>query len=140
MAAALPRIEAPSTISAIIEQVMTDPMITSRVAVSVSAPWAKATSAAPSTPTAAASDGVAMPPYIEPSTHRIRKRAGARSFSAAKRSPQLISRRSCSAGGTRPGRSQECSIIQPMKLPASMKPGRKPAVKSCRIETSASTP
>src|SRR4029453_9254828 len=53
-AAAFPRIDAPSTIRAIIEQVTTDPMTTSRITCCDSDPWPKATSAAPSTPTAAA--------------------------------------------------------------------------------------
>ena len=57
--------------------------------------------ARPSTPTAAASDGVARPPYIEPSTHAIRNNAGASSFSAAKRSRHRDAARSLrSASGT----------------------------------------
>src|SRR4029079_2063089 len=71
-AAALPRIEAPSRIMAIIEQVMTAPIAMSRIALSVSPPCSAATMNAPSTPTAALSDGVAMPPYIEPSAHGVR--------------------------------------------------------------------
>src|SRR6266540_1887414 len=55
-AAAFPRIDAPSTISAIIEQVTTDPMTTSRSTCCDSDPWPQATSAAPSTPTAAATE------------------------------------------------------------------------------------
>src|SRR5450755_193004 len=80
----LPRIEAPSTITAIIEQVATDPTITSRITCGVSDPCPQATSAAPSTPTAAASDGVARPPYIEPSTQAIRNRAGPSSLNEAR--------------------------------------------------------
>src|SRR5262249_51141285 len=87
-AAALPRIEAPSTMIAIIEQVLTEPIATSRSAVMVREPCRAVTIAAPNTPTAAASDGVARPPYMDPSTHAIRKRAGARSLSAAMRADQ----------------------------------------------------
>src|SRR5947199_3064969 len=87
-AAALPRIEAPSTMMAIIEQVVTEPIATSRSAVMVREPCNAVTMAAPNTPTAAASDGVARPPYIDPSTHAIRNRAGARSFNAAMRADQ----------------------------------------------------
>src|SRR5262249_15470753 len=75
-AAALPRMEAPSTMSAIMAQVWTEPMAMARSAWRDSSPCKPATHNAPSTPTAAASDGVARPPYIEPSTHRIRKTAG----------------------------------------------------------------
>src|SRR3954465_428562 len=100
-AAALPRIEAPSTISAIIEQVSTDPIATSRSACSVSPPCSQATISAPSTPPAAPSDGVAMPPYIEPSTATMRKIAGPRSFSARKRSDQGTSRSAAPAAGPR---------------------------------------
>ena len=139
-AAALPRIEAPSRIMAIIEQVSTEPIAMSRSAFRVRPPCSAATISAPSTPTAALSDGVAMPPYIEPSTAAIRKIAGASSFSARMRSSIERLRRSRSAAGTRPGRKVVWIITQAMKQPASRKPGMKPAVNSLRIETSPSTP
>ena len=140
-AAALPRIEAPSRIMAIIEQVSTAPIAMSRSACSVSPPCSAATMSAPSTPTAALSDGVAMPPYIEPSTAAIRKIAGASSFSArdaVEHRMRLRSRARCPARA--PGASVVWIITQAMKQPASRKPGMKPAVNSLRIETSPSTP
>src|SRR5262245_66206097 len=77
-AAALPRIEAPSTMMAIIEQVVTDPMATSRSAERVSEPCRAVTMAAPNTATAAAWDGVARPPYLEPRHTDMGTRTGPR--------------------------------------------------------------
>ena len=125
---------------AIIEQVSTAPIAMSRIALSVSPPCSAATITAPSTPTAALSDGVAMPPYIEPSTAPIRKIAGASSFSALRRSTNGMRLSARSASGTSAGRSVVWIITQAMKQPASRKPGMNPAVNSFRIETSPSTP
>ena len=122
-AAALPRIEAPSRIMAIIEQVITAPIAMSRSALSVSPPCSAATMSAPSTPTAALSDGVAMPPYIEPSTATMRKIAGASSFSARIRSSIAMRLSARSLSGTSPGRSVVWIITQAMKHPASRGPG-----------------
>ncbi len=104
------------------------------------APCAQATRAAPSTPTAAASDGVASPPYIEPSTQAIRNSAGARSLSAAKRSLHGTCESLASVSGTIVRSRLVCSITQAMKVAASRNPGSTPAVNSFRIETSPSTP
>ena len=139
-AAALPRIEAPSRIMAIIEQVSTAPIAMSCIALSVSPPCSAATMIAPSTPTAALSDGVARPPYIEPSTAVMRKIAGASSFSALMRSIIGMRLSARSLAGTRFGRSVAWIITHAMKQPASRKPGMKPAVNSLTIETSPSTP
>jgi len=44
---------------------------------------------APTTPTAAASDGLAMPPYIEPITTKMRNNTGPRCFNPLSLSAQL---------------------------------------------------
>ena len=139
-AAALPRIEAPSTISAIIEQVWTAPMAMARSAGHLSSPCRRATIRAPNTPTPAASEGVARPPYIEPSTHRIRNTAGPSSLIEARYSAIDAIRTLRSASGTSDGLIAVWIMIQAMKQPASRKPGMKPAVNSLAIETSPSTP
>jgi hypothetical protein len=104
------------------------------------APCAQATRAAQSTRTVAASDGVARPPYIEPSTQAIRNSAGARSFRAVKRSLHGTCESLASVSGTMLGLRLVCSITQTMKVAASRNPGSTPAVNSFRIETSPSTP
>ena len=140
-AAALPRIEAPSTISAIMAQVWTAPMAMARKRRPCdSSPCRPATISAPNTPTPAASDGVARPPYIEPSTHRIRNTAGPSSRIEARYSAADAIRTLRSAAGTSDGLIAVWIMIQAMKQPASRKPGMKPAVNSLAIETSPSTP
>ena len=99
-----------------------------------------ATTSAPSTPTPAASDGVARPPYIEPSTHRIRNTTGPSSRIEAMYSATVARRAFRSFSGTSSGFSVVWIMIQAMKHPASRKPGMKPAVNSLAIETSPNTP
>ena len=58
--------------------VRTAPRLALRIVSQVRVRCAALTMSAPSTPTAAASEGLAMPPYIEPSTARIRNTTGPR--------------------------------------------------------------
>ena len=83
---------------------------------------------APSTPSAAASDGVASPPYIEPRTQTIRNNAGARFLVAANRSRRGMWRMARSASGTKSGRNLVRIMMKVPKADASMSPGKKPAV------------
>jgi len=125
---------------AIIEQVWTAPMAIARSACQPSAPCSRATIRAPSTPTPAASDGVASPPYIEPSTHRIRNTAGPSSRIERRYSAREAMRSSRSPSGTKEGLMAVWTMIQAMKQLANRKPGMNPAVNSLAIETSPSTP
>ena len=58
--------------------VRTAPRLALRIVSRLRVPCAALTTRAPSTPTADASEGLANPPYIEPSTARIRNTTGPR--------------------------------------------------------------
>ena len=105
-----------------------------------SSPCRRATTSAPSTPTPAASDGVARPPYIDPRTHRIRNTAGPSSLIEARYSAAEAIRILRSPSGTSDGRKAVWIMIQAMKQAARRRPGMKPALNSFAIETSPSTP
>ena len=78
--------------------VRTAPRLALRIVSQLSVPCTALTISAPSTPTAAASDGLAIPPYIEPSTAKIRNTTGPRCRRPSSLSARLM--RSASSGAS----------------------------------------